>query len=729
LNGGSYLNGGASYVIDPSNIRLASGNAMDRTIQVFNTNGNAVSTLMSTNTLYTLRIYINGVDQIKIAKTGSTIYLANVTFGNDAAIEKPTEVVTNGSGEELAQYTGNNADIGFADSDYVFEQVTTNSWSHRAHIGNDSTADFLVFEFSMTNASNLTVWFTRDRNVIAGYSNIIAQVNAGIAANECAARMIYVFDENNNAATSIAANTKYTVWVYLGGADTFHGVAIGNPNSTIYYANVRYEYGADYNILRQSDANALLPEYTGDETALGFAEGTFVQTLVGESDTWVESIYANRARITADGTQDYISVDFVLENALSGSNLFYLWAASGNGAVSNVGTSTAFTTSIVDEYGFAASSLVAGKRYTFRVYDPSATYLAIGAYCNNTIHFGNVAYGKGEPEEPYALLGGSSGTLAAYEGNVTALGFDEGEYVQQMVTEATSNVWDGTRQSLATDIIAPIGQYVSIMFSLNVDFSSSEGNLFFVWCRNGEAWPTNFYVSLTPSANARILGTNGEVVTDTLKANTVYMLELYADGVDRYQLANINQKAITVSFATKSVKTYATSIVNSPITGSTANTVTVSYNNAGLGFDRNEVVKQMETETVGNVWGDAQPTSGKTRPAWLIKVASEAGKVAKIRFALSKDFNSTGMLFYVWAYSDNSGTCPANGSITLSGSSAMQVSITDEAGNAVTSLKAGQVYELSIYCDTAIKYDIGNFVAEGMITYVSSEVTYTDANA
>ena len=87
------------------------------------------------------------------------------------------------------------------------------------------------------------------------------------------------------------------------------------------------------------------------------------------------------------------------------------------------------------------------------------------------------------------------------------------------------------------------------------------------------------------------------------------------------------------------------------------------------------------------------------------------------------------MLFYVWAYSDNSGTCHANGSVTLSGSSAMQASITDEAGNAVTALKAGQVYELSLYCDTAIKYDIGNFVAEGMITYISSEVTYTDYSA
>ncbi len=724
LKGGSYLNGGASYVIDPSNIRLGDGNnsPADRTIQVFDANGNAVSTLLSTNTLYTLRIYTSGIDQVMIAKTGSTIYLANVTHGNDAVIEKPENVVTDGSGAELSQYAGANSDIGFADSDWVFEQVTTNTWEHRAHIGNNSEASFLVFDFSMNNPSNLTVWFTRSGNVIAGYSNILAQENALIAANECAARKIYVFDENNNAATSIKANTKYTVWVYLGGADSFHGVAIGNPGATIYYANVDYVYGTE-EILRQGDANAFLPEYTGDVTSIGFEDGAFVQTLAGESDSWVESIYTNRARITADGTQDYISVDFVLANNLSGEYLFYLWAGSKNSAVSRAFACNAFTISIVDENGFEVNSLEAGKRYTLSVYDPKATNLAIGVYCNNTIYFGNVTFGTGELPV-YKLLGDSSGTLATYNGDVTTLGFAEGEYVQQMVTEATTNVWDGLRQDLATDICAPAGQYVSIMFSLDVDFATSEGNLFFVWCRLGDAWPTNFYVTLTPSANARILGTNGQVVTDKLTANTVYMLELYAEGVDRYQVANINAKAITVSFATKSVKTYATSIANSPITGSVDSTVTVHYGTEELGFGRNEVVKRLETETVSNVWGDAQPTSGVARSSWLMKVASEAGQVVKVRFALSKDFSSTGMLFYVWAYSDNNGTCPANGSVTLSGSSAMTASITDEAGNAVTELKAYQVYELSLYVDTAIKYDIANMVAEGMITYISSEVTY-----
>lgn len=727
LSGGSYLNNGSSYVIDPSNIRLASGNAMDRTIKVFDANGNAVSTLMSTNTLYTLRIYINGADQIKIAKTGSTIYLANVTFGNDAAIEKPEEVVVYGeTKEELPQYTGNPTDIGFAETDWVFEQTTTNSsWSGRAHIGNNSEANFLVFDFAMPNPQNLTVWFTRSGNVIAGFSNIMG-TNGAVWGNESAARIVYVFDENNVPVSSMSANTKYTAWVYLDGADDFDGIAIGcGDDITVYYANVRYVYGTGENILRQSDANKLLPVYDGDVTSIGFEENTFVQTLVGTSDGWVEDIYANRARITADGTQDYIAIDFVAETALTGDYIFYLWSASANGNITSSLTCTAFTISVVDELGFKATSVEAGKRYTLYVYDPSATYLAIGAYCNNTIYFANVRYGNGDLPG-YDYLKDGNGVLATYEGDVTQLGFDEGEYVQQWAWTPSAS-WDSTAERNGVTIYGKENSYTSIMFSLAEDFTST-GSLFFAWTHAADGSYVDsayFYVYLAANNNARIVATNGEVLTDTLKANTVYMLELYFPaGVTYCNLGNITANALTVSFATKTIKTYATSIANSPVTGSTDNTVTVSYNNANLGFGRNEVVKQLETETVSNVWGDAQPTSGKTRPAWLIKVAAEAGQKVTIRFALSQDFNSTGMLFYVWAYSDNSGTCPANGSVSLSGSSAMTASITDEAGNAVTSLKAGQVYELTLYVDTAIKYDIGNFVAEGMITYVSSEVTY-----
>ena len=259
------------------------------------------------------------------------------------------------------------------------------------------------------------------------------------------------------------------------------------------------------------------------------------------------------------------------------------------------------------------------------------------------------------------------------------------------------------------------------MFSLNVDFTSSDGgDLFFVWCRLGDAWPTNFYVRpATPSANARIFGTNGEVVTGTLKANTVYMLELFAEGVDRYQLVNINGKAITTSFATKSIKTYSASIYGS---------VSADCGTEGLGFRKNEVVKRLDTETVSDVWNDAQPTSNVKRPSWLAKVNATAGQKVKIRFALSQDFTTQAMLFYVWGYNVvdgvNNGT--GNGSVTYAGTGSYgHAVITDEDGNAVTQINAYQVYVLELYAENTDMYHIGNFVAEGMTTYFG-DVSYEE---
>ena len=88
LKNGSWHNGGTSYVIDPSWIRLGDGNntASDRTIQIFDAEGNEVNTALEVGTLYTLRVYVKvgSLDQVMIGKNGSTIYVANVRYGNDA---------------------------------------------------------------------------------------------------------------------------------------------------------------------------------------------------------------------------------------------------------------------------------------------------------------------------------------------------------------------------------------------------------------------------------------------------------------------------------------------------------------------------------------------------------------------------------------------------------------------------------------------------------------------
>jgi hypothetical protein len=651
-------------------------------------------------------------------------------------IEKPEEVVVYGeTKEELPQYTGNPTDIGFAETDWVFEHATTDSsWNSRAHIGNNSEANFLVFDFAMPNPQNLTIWFTRSGNVISGFSNVMG-TNGAVWGNESAARIVYVFDENNVAVSSMSANTKYTAWVYLDGADDFDGIAVGcGDDITVYYANVRYVYGTGSSILRQSDANKLLPEYTGDETAIGFKAGTVVQTLVGTSDSWVNDIYANRARITADGTQDYISVDFVAETALTGDYIFYLWSSSADGNITSSLTCTKFAIRVLSEESeFGVTSLEAGKRYTLYVYDPGATYLAIGAYCNNTIYFANVRYGKGDLPG-YDYLKDGNGVLATYTGDVTALGFAEGEYVQQWATTPSSS-WADNAESTGVKIYGTENSYVTILFSLESNFTRSD--LFmFGWGHNatgGYSNVNNYILGVNAvDTNAKVYDMNGKVVTGDLTANTLYMLEIYLPaGVTSYNVGNVGATARTVYFAPKSVKVNSQSLANSPVTGSKDNPVTLYYGTETLGFGRNEVVKQLETETVSNVWDDPQPTSGKTRTAWLIQVAAEAGQKVTIRFALSQDFNSTDMLFYVWAFDVDYATNKVctSGSVSLSGSSAMTASITDEAGNAVTSLKAGQVYELTLYVENVNKYEIGNFVAEGMITYVSSEVTYTDVDA
>ena len=52
---------------------------------IYDANGNKVTTLMKNNVVYTLRVYVKvgELDEIRISKKGSTIYFANVTYGND----------------------------------------------------------------------------------------------------------------------------------------------------------------------------------------------------------------------------------------------------------------------------------------------------------------------------------------------------------------------------------------------------------------------------------------------------------------------------------------------------------------------------------------------------------------------------------------------------------------------------------------------------------------------
>ena len=747
MSGSSWLNNVGYYNLSPENIKLSNGE-MDRVIKVFDANGNEVKTAFEKQTLYTVRIYIKAGNLTELVmRNTATVYIANVVQGNDAGkpIEKPEELVYMGeTKEEMPMYAENNADIGFNDDDYVFEHITRApvteggnttyyQWGDRAHIGNDSDATFLVFEFSMPNPANMTIWFTRNNNVVAGFSNVFG-TNGAVWKNESDARTIFALDSNNVKVTTINANTKYTLWVYLNGADDFDGIAIGGSSSgtTIYYANVRYMYGTGDNVILQGESNSLLSEYTGNVADLGFDAGTFVQTLVGTSNSWVEDVYSKRARITADGTQTYIAVDFIVKDAITGDFLFKIWSPNSTFDVKSGGDCTYYKAKVIDQDGWVVTTIEPGVKYTLIVQDAGATYLAIGAYCNNTIYFGHVTYGYEDPVI-YAMLKDGNGVLATYDGDESAIGFTNGELVQVWSTQPTGN-WSTDAESKGFRLYGDGNSYTSINFSLESDLVLTD--LFmFGWGHHDTGYTSNNSYILGANAidtNARLFDKNCNLISSgTLTAKTVYTLEVYfPEGTVWFNVGNIGSTARTVYFATNSVKTYKTSIADSAIKGSSDGTVTLYQGTEDLGFGRNEVVKRLDTETVSDVWNDVQSTSGKGRSSWVAKIAPSAGKVAKMRFALSKDFNSTGTLFYVWAYSDNSGACPKNGSVNLSGTGSFTgttsfARIVDEDGNAVTEIKANRVYVLEVYCDTAIKYDVGNFVAEGMTTYFG-DVTYED---
>ena len=92
---GNWYKSGTSYIVDPSWLRLGDGNntPSDRVIEVYDAQGNKVSTLMNTNVLYTLRVYtkVGELDEILIGISGSTIYFANV---KPSAVTSPSYFVT-----------------------------------------------------------------------------------------------------------------------------------------------------------------------------------------------------------------------------------------------------------------------------------------------------------------------------------------------------------------------------------------------------------------------------------------------------------------------------------------------------------------------------------------------------------------------------------------------------------------------------------------------------------
>ncbi|MBQ8405030.1 MAG: DUF4886 domain-containing protein, partial [Clostridia bacterium] len=487
LKEGNWYNSGISYIVDPSWIRLGDGNntVSDRRIEVLDADGNNVTSLMSKNVLYTLRVFIRvgELDEIRISKNGSTIYFANVTHGLEAdlPVEGP---IKQGSGQAaLPTYTGDVTTHGFtADNfvQYMTTETSSNVWGADPVSG--KTREQLAARIPGESGKYVTIKFAMSEDVASGSVFYVwgllgssHTVNGGL--NFTTTTHGQILDVNGYPVTSITKNTVYVLEFYIAGTDTYKVSNLVSTGMELYFAPDSITYSdvsikveppivddgddmEDAPILSGETTSTALSVYDGSVTDLGFESGTTVYQLVSV-DAWND-----RVKIAADPNCKYLDVQFIVSK---GAWYFNVWLCNANGMldgsylVAELGGGTEHATFGV---GFAKhtpntganggntriqvldadGNVVIGGRtngtiYTLRVWleDEGVTEVQIGQD-NVTMYFANI---ESTDKEPVKMItqGDGATTLPTYTGDVTTHGFAAGTLVQYMTTETSSNVW------------------------------------------------------------------------------------------------------------------------------------------------------------------------------------------------------------------------------------------------------------------------------------------------
>ena len=425
LKGGSWHNNGTSYVVDPGWIRLGDGknSPSDRVIEVYDANGNKVTSLMSKNVLYTLRVYIKvgELDEISISKANETIYFANVKQGVASSLPVEGPIKQGETNVALPNYNGDATALGFEAGEYLQYMETetvANVWGDKGPTSG-KTREQLAAKIFGESGKYVTVKFATSEDIASGSVFYVWGLlsgshtqNGGVSfTNNACGRIL---DVNGNAVTSITKNTVYVLELYLAGTDTYKVANICATGMKVYFAAnsitcsaTPMEAGKPNNeqpaVTAGGSNTEAVSKYDGDVTALGFAAGTTVYKFVGTHDS------NDRASIKADSSYDYVEVQFVITE---GAGYFIMHGLKG-GVWHNKGTSYVVDPSnirlndgnntpsdrvieIYDANGNKVTTLMKNNVvYTLRVYVKVGELDEIRiSKKGSTIYFANVTYGN-----------------------------------------------------------------------------------------------------------------------------------------------------------------------------------------------------------------------------------------------------------------------------------------------------------------------------------------------
>ena len=536
-----------------------------------------VATSFAPNTVYELRFYGIGATTFKVGcceENGEsiTLYFANPSHGNgdipsadpDTPIQPDTPTkpsVTQGDNRsDMPTYDGDVTAIGFpAETEPVYVVVGGSAaWENRIVMGVVSGKDCLKFDFTVSKeVSNVTMWPGTANGTNGSYSVTGQGYTPASGANS--ARVITVLDEKGNKPTKFEAGKVYTVYFYLiDETDVQCSVFV---DATLYIANVESidvedEPTVDANEIYDCN-NKLLDLYEGDVTALGFERGTTVYEQAQDirmngmwsPGTQLElTMEQQTILLHKEADEDYASILFSLSRELTSTFAFTAWWINAEGANQGLvgyltvtggwqGVTTGFKTVAYDMDGNKVSSFAANTAYELRFYGKGATIFKVGC-CEEknsaalTVYYANPSHGNEEVFDQSVTQGEQRKPMPTYSGDVTALGFETGTVVYQIVGP----------QSNASDVklVAQVDSTGDNAYAkLDFVLSASTASLgLWITAANSHlgyytVTPTGFTADSIgdPSRTIFVTDANGEKLTSTsFAANKVYTLYIRLDG-------------------------------------------------------------------------------------------------------------------------------------------------------------------------------------------------------
>ncbi len=296
-----------------------------RSVHVWDANGNTFRAQYTSgfeaNTFYTIRLCFAEGETVQAfhfgTGTAQTYYISSARWGN---FDVQNDVYTSATGALLPKYEGDVTALGF-DAGSVVTQVSLagDAWNNRVGVYGNVKYDYVDVEFSFTGdrtVYSLCVWaYGTNASILTG--NYTVNAAGCTPANGASERKAYILDAQGADVVSLAANTVYTLRVFLNGDTSAIAVSTfdtsADSSAILNFGDITYgnEYNSDeYIILLPATGSYTLPDDINGTVKYIYVDGTLIY-----SDT-VGSLDGNIGMYDADfaiGTE-YDVVVYTYEN-------------------------------------------------------------------------------------------------------------------------------------------------------------------------------------------------------------------------------------------------------------------------------------------------------------------------------------------------------------------------------------------------------------------------------